>query len=148
MLAEATKVDPDVIEDIYTILVALSCTQDICPDKLKVVCYNLFTKLTNRYYWHKIPQAIHKMIFHSHQVIRYNNLPLGCYSEEAQEASNKLLKSYREHYTRKSSRLITNYDLIVKLLVNSDPIITNMQRSGSKDITKPDHPESMQLLLK
>ena len=69
VVAEATKVDPDVIEDIHTILVAFSCTQDICPDKLKVVCYNLYTKLTNRYYWYKIPQAIHKMIFYSHQAV-------------------------------------------------------------------------------
>ena len=50
-------------------------------------------------------------------------------SEEAQEARNKDIRRYRESFTRKSSRLNTNEDLIKRLLISSDPYITSLRKS-------------------
>ncbi|GBM64859.1 hypothetical protein AVEN_157110-1 [Araneus ventricosus] len=48
-------------------------------------------------------------------------------SEEAQEARNKHNRKFRELFTRKTSRIDTNKDLINRLLLTSDPFIENLR---------------------
>ena len=59
-----------------------------------------------------MPQAIHKLLIHSHQVERVKELPIGKLWKEAQENSNKNFKNFRENFTQKSSRVLTNTDLM------------------------------------
>jgi len=40
---------------------------------------------------------------------------------------NKDYKIYREHHTRKNSRLNSNEDLFHKLLISSDPVISSIR---------------------
>ena len=40
-----------------------------------------------------MPAAVHKMIVHSHQVVRDKPVPIGLLSEEAQESRNKDVKN-------------------------------------------------------
>jgi len=55
-------------------------------------------------------------------------------SEEAQECQNKNYKNYREHHTRKLSRVKINEDLINMLLVSSDPLISSMRKIQPKKL--------------
>ncbi|KAJ4429838.1 hypothetical protein ANN_22042 [Periplaneta americana] len=71
-------------------------------------------------------------------------LPIGQLSEEAQEARNKDIKRFREHHTRKNSRINTVTDLVNNLLVSSDPLISSLRRSHEKpSSTLPDEAKSL-----
>ena len=100
----------------------------------------------DKYKWYNMPQAVHKMLVHSHDVIAIKCVPVGCLSEEPQESSNKVFKASREHFTRKTSRVNTNMDLMRRMLCMSDPLISSMRRSqaGKKERDLP--PEARELL--
>lgn len=66
-------------------------------------------------------------------------------SEEAQEASNKIYKRVREHHTRKHSRTATTTDLMNRMLVLSDPVISSL-RNPIKD-NKKELPDEAKMLL-
>ncbi|GBL93279.1 hypothetical protein AVEN_42709-1 [Araneus ventricosus] len=59
-------------------------------------------------------------------------LPIGSYSEEAQEARNKHNRQYRELFTRKSSRINTNTDLLHGLFIISDPYNSKFTGTSKK----------------
>ena len=94
-----------------------------------------------------MPQAIHKLLIHSHQVERVKELPIGMLSEEAQENSNKNFKNFRENFTRKSSRVLTNTNLMRRLLCFSDPVITSHRKSMQRDRNKKELREDSRTLL-
>jgi hypothetical protein len=75
-----------------------------------------------------MPPSVHKVLIHGSEVIKTAALPIGQFSEEAQEAKNKDFKFVREHHTRKISRTSTNEDLLHYLLLSSDPIISHHSR--------------------
>lgn len=74
-----------------------------------------------------MPATVHKILVHSVEVIELALLPIGQLSEEAQEARNKDCRRFRQHNTRKRSRLTTNKDLLNMLLITSDPIINGLR---------------------
>lgn len=84
------------------------------------------------YGWYNMPTSIHKVLIHGADIIDFFNLPIGYYSEEAQEARNKDFRYIREHQSRKSSRENTNEDILHWLLITSDPLITSMRASAPK----------------
>ena len=94
-----------------------------------------------------MPQAIHKLLIHSHQVERVKELPIGMLSEEAQENSNKNFKNFRVNFTRKSSRVLTNTNLMRRLLCFSDPVITSHRKSMQRDRNKKELREDSRTLL-
>jgi hypothetical protein len=61
------------------------------------------------YNWYYMPASVHKILLHDADVIKHCLLPIGQLSEEASEARNKQYKSFREHFTRKTSRIDTKY---------------------------------------
>ena len=74
-------------------------------------------------------------------------LAIGMLSEEAQEASNKNVKRFRENFTRKTSRKDTNCDLMRTMLCSSDPVISSLRRSAdsNKELELPE--EAAELLV-
>lgn len=56
------------------------------------------------YGWYYMPTSMHEILMHGYQVMSSQDLPIGIFSEEAQEARNKEIKCYREAFTRKTSR--------------------------------------------
>ena len=77
-----------------------------------------------------MPASVHKILVHGHQAIRSKMVPIGLLAEECQESSNKVVKRTREFYTRKFTRKQTNYDVMSRLLANSDPYITSLRTSA------------------
>ncbi|KAF2891735.1 hypothetical protein ILUMI_14438 [Ignelater luminosus] len=73
-------------------------------------------------------------------------LPIGMMSEEAAEARNKHFRLYRQDFARKFSRGSCNLDVINRLLLSSDPVITGM-RPTPKKTTKPFLKETVEMLL-
>lgn len=70
-----------------------------------------------------MPVSVHKILFHGSDIIKSCLLPIGQFSEEAQETTNKIIRRYRELFTRKTSRVDTNTDLIKRNMKNLIKII-------------------------
>lgn len=60
-------------------------------------------------------------------------LPIGQLSEEAAEARNKHIRMFRLNYARKFSRVACNSDVLNRLLLTSDPVLTGMRTRKSKN---------------
>ena len=101
---------------IHTLCV-LSCKHPIDPDKLEIYCKDTFKTYVTHFKWYPMSAAVHKMIVHSHQVVRDKPVPIGLLSEEAQESRNKDVKNFREHFTRKYSRKVRRCNEKIALLI-------------------------------
>jgi len=84
--------------------------EEIHPNRLEDYCKRTAEIYVQKYSCYLMPQAVHKLLIHSHQVVRVKEFPVGMLSEEAQESSNKNFKNFREFFTRKSSRVSTNLE--------------------------------------
>lgn len=105
----------------------------------KTFCINTARMYVEEYNWYYMPHSLHRILTHGASVIEQFNLPIGLYSEEAQEAKNKDFKKFRESFCRKISRRKTNEDLMRRLLCSSDPLITSMRtKNGSNKKGLPD----------
>lgn len=143
--AKITGLDENLINRFRVILITLSCGKDIDTAKFQEYASSTAELYISLYSWYKMPPSVHKILFHGADVIKSLNLPIGLYSEEAQEARNKDFKRIREHNTRKMSRIDTNEDLIHGLLISSDPIISSLRTPFTKQKHELDD-EVMQLL--
>ena len=119
----------------YITLCVLPNNEEVDPNKLHQ--YNLenarlYTRLYN---WYHMPQAVHKMLAHSHQVVSIKAIPVRSLSEEPQESSIKLFKYNREHHT------------MMSMLCSSDPKVSRMRRSQRKDKDSSLPEEAKELLM-
>lgn len=62
------------------------------------------------YSWYFMPPTIHKVLMHGGDIITSPFLPIGRYSEKAQEANNEVFRNARSHNSRWSSRYNNNED--------------------------------------
>ncbi|KAK4876058.1 hypothetical protein RN001_012480 [Aquatica leii] len=90
--------------------------------------------------------TLNKILFHGSFIIEKALLPIGMMSEEAAEARNKHFRLYRQNYARKFSRESCNLDIINRLLLSSDPLITSTRPTPRKT-TKPFLKETIEMLL-
>jgi hypothetical protein len=74
--------------------------------------------------WHPMTPPMHKMLIYGAIVIENTLLPIGQLSEEAAEARNKYFRLYRQNFARKFCRVSCNLDVLNRLLLSSDPVIT------------------------
>jgi len=100
-----------------------------------------YTHETARYFvklypWYYMPPTIHKFLIHGTEIISNALLPIGQFSEEAQEARNKDFKKYRECYSRKMDRIQIefNQDILNMFLISSDPIISCKRKLPEKKL--------------
>lgn len=125
--AEITGLDEVLINRFRVILTCLCSGKDINIDKFRKYCAATVDRYLLFYKWYKMPPSVHKILVHGADIIDSLDLPIGLYSEEAQEARNKDFKKIREYHTRKMSRIETNEDIIHGLLVSSDPLISSLR---------------------
>lgn len=138
--AKVTGLKEEVLIRCKVILVALSTRNKIDPQKFRIYAFDTAKLLLQSYGWYYMPPAVHKVLIHGAQIMSFFDLPIGFYSEEAQEARNKDFRYIREHHTRKSSRILTNTDIIHHLLLSSDPYINSL-RQPTCLVKKKDEPE-------
>lgn len=82
-----------------------------------------------------MPPTLHKFFIHGPEILELALLPIGQLSEEAQEAINKNFKRYREQFSRKISRIKQNEDVLNRLFISSDPIISSLSKIPKKKNT-------------
>ena len=103
----------------------------------------LYVKL---YSWYPMSPTMHKLLIHAPLIIENAILPIGRLSEEAAEARNKHFRRYREDRARKCSRKACNIDVLNRLLITSDPLISSI-RPTTKKKSNPLLSETLQLIL-
>jgi hypothetical protein len=70
--------------------------------------------LCHSYAWYYMPASVHKVLIHGSAIVSASLLPIGQLSEEAR---NKDIKKFREHYKRSLSRESINLDLVRMLML-------------------------------
>lgn len=134
--SKITGIDKELITRFRTILLAISSGYSIKVKLFKNYCLNTARRFIDLYPWYNMPTSVHKILFHSSEIISYFMLPIGQLGEEAQESRNKDIKRYREFHSRKFSRMENMQDMFCNLLVSSDPLISSMKKSDSKKLKK------------
>lgn len=122
--ASITGFDIDLIERFHTILQILSCGLEVNMDKFQVYCIQTARQFVSLYPWFPMPPTVHKVLIHGSEIMSSLLLPIGQLSEEAQESCNKFLKKFRVDHARQSSRENNIEDVLKRLLIMSDPLIS------------------------
>lgn len=130
--AEITGLDVTLIKKFAIILRTLSSGFDINLEKFRSFAQETRLLYINLYSWYYMPATVHKILVHGADVIQSSLLPIGQLSEESQEARNKDCRRFRQHNTRKQSRISTNTDLLNMLLITSDPVINSLREIPKK----------------
>ena len=130
--SDITGIDIRLINRFRTILEALSSGLPINSYSFQKYTDETASLYLLLYPWYYMPASVHKVLYHGTDIISSCILPIGQLSEEAQEARNKDIRRYRECFTRKTSRIHTNSDLIKRLLISSDPYISSLRKPLKK----------------
>lgn len=134
--AEILGLEHWLLDGLHTLLVALECSLPVDSKKFGMFCYDLAQRYKNEYGWYYLPVSIHKLLVHGKDIMEASVLPLGILSEQAGESQNKMYKRYREHHSRKDSRIHTLTDLFNRCLDASDPRICQYKLDNSVRRTK------------
>ena len=126
LAADITGIDLTFIKRLGVLLDVVNTNYLINPAKFRDYALETARHYVQLYPWYHMPASMHILLIHGHQIMSCFRVPIGALSEEAMEARNKELKHYRQHHTRKTSRIDCNRDLLHKLLVSSDPKISGI----------------------
>lgn len=146
LAAEITGVDEELIRRFGVILKTINSGYEIKYAEFDKYCLETAERYIHMYNWYYMPTSVHKILIHGADVIHNAILPIGELSEEAQETKNKEIRRFREHHTRKSSKIKNNEDLFKRLLLSSDPYISSFYKSDKKRECLKD-PEVLNLLV-
>ena len=154
MLSQITGVDLRLITRFSVILQAISSSRPVDAEKFGAYALETAKLFRDLYNWYYMPASLHKLLIHGADVIRSLLLPIGSYSEEAQESRSKDNRLYRIKHARKTSRTDTITDQFCYLMITSDPFISSTlgsemekpQRARAKS-TSAEIPEENPLLL-
>ena len=137
----------EALERLHHVLLAVNSKDPIDPERLRVFCYETHTFLTERFKW-GIPPSLHVLLMHSHQAASLLPLPLGFWSEEAQECVNKVMKKFRKCHVRTVHEEHSNRDLMMRLLNYSDPVLLLYSRMYMKEPERQELPAAVKDLLR
>ena len=93
------------------ILRSLSSGYEINNEAFNQYCTETAELYIELYGWYYMPPTVHKLLIHGAAIAKESLLPIGVLSEEALESRNKDMKKFREHCSRKSSRIFNNEDM-------------------------------------
>lgn len=125
--AEILDLDETLIHRLGVILKVLSSGEEIDTDKYHLYAIETARLYVSLYPWATMSPTLHKVLIHGAHIAKESLMPLGKLAEDALEALNKVLRKYRREYTRKCSREATNEDMIKRLFVRSDPLISSLR---------------------
>uniref|UniRef100_A0A2A4ITJ8 Uncharacterized protein n=1 Tax=Heliothis virescens TaxID=7102 RepID=A0A2A4ITJ8_HELVI len=124
LVSEITGLDKDLVKRFAVILEAITIREPVDPTKFGDFCMETAKKFVTLYEWYNMPPTLHKILIHGKAIMEKCIFPVGILSEEAQECRNKDYKKYRLKHSRKCSRIATNEDVMHRMMVTSDPLIS------------------------
>lgn len=146
LAAEITGIDENLIYRFKVILETISSGHKIHLEKFTEYTRKTAELYVQLYSWYPMTPTMHKILIHGPNVIEQAILPIGQLSEEAAEARNKHFRLFRQNFARKFSRVSCNQDVLNRLLLSSDPILTGMRPTARKK-TKSFLKDTVEMLL-
>ena len=147
--SDITGVDEEVIVRIKNILKVVCSGYEIDILRFKDYCLATSERIIELYGWYTMPPTIHKLLEHGYQVAEILDLPVGMYSEEAQEAQNKEIRNARLSHTCKISRKNAMKNQFQFLLIRSDPVVSSTSFKKNKTFAgQPLDDDVLDMLLK
>jgi hypothetical protein len=122
-----TGIDVNLIYLFSVILEVISSGHKINAEKYSKYATDTADMYVRLYPWYPMTPTMHKIFIYGATVIENALLPIGQLSEEAAEARNNYFHIYRQNFARKFSRVSCNLDVLNRLLLSSDPVITGMR---------------------
>ena len=108
-----------------SILRIINSSQKVKTDLLETICKDTYLMILDKFPWASITLTLHKVLAHSEELLRESNSSLGLKNiSEGSESCNKLIRRYREHLARKISFEANISDIFVRLVSESDPVLT------------------------
>ena len=104
--------------------------------------------ILEKYSWYVLPPTVHKLLVHGPYIAAKLDLPIGQYSEEAQEAQNKELRNARLHHSCKTSRLVTMTNQYNYMLIKTDTVVSSISFVKHKNSNGKPLPEDVLKMLK
>lgn len=144
--ADITGVNYNLIYRLKVILELISSGHKVNLHMFADYCMDTAKLYISLYPWHPMTPTMHKILVHGATVIDKALLPIGLLSEEAAEARNKHFRLYRLNFARKFSRIECNTDVINRLLLSSDPMLTSMRPTPKKK-TLPFSKEAIAMMI-
>jgi hypothetical protein len=144
--ARITGLNVELIQRFKIITETISSGYSIDIDKFSKYALETGELYVEVYGWHPMTPTMHKIVMHGATIISHAILPIGQLSEEAAEHRNKHFCEYRQKFARKFSRQACNTDIINKLLISSDPLVTSSRAKTSKK-RKSFSSETLKLLI-
>ena len=111
-------------------------------------CLDTVKYILEHYNWYVMPPSLHKLLVHGALIADRLDLPIGQYSEEAQEAQNKELRNARLHHSCKVSRLNEMRNQYHFMLIRTDPVISSISFVKHKNSGGKPLPDVVKSLLK
>jgi len=122
-----TVIDVNLIYRFKVILEVISSGHKINIEKYSKFDTDTAEMYVQLYPCHPMTPTVHKILIHGAIVIDNAILPIGQLSEEPAEARNKYFRPDRQNFARKFSRVSCNLDVLNRLLLSSDTVITGMR---------------------
>lgn len=144
--AKILGLDVNLIFRFKIILETISSGFQIDVSKFEKYAEDTAELYVNLYGWHPMTPTMHKVLRHGAEIISNALLPIGQLSEEAAEARNKHIREFRLHHARKFSREQCNRDVLNRLLLTSDPLLSGMRKAPKKH-SGAFHKEALELML-
>lgn len=130
--SDITSIDVRLIQRFHVILQVISSGREIDVFKFKEYAWETAELYVELYPWYPMPTSVHKLLIHGPEIIASALLPIGQMSEEAQESCNKFIRKFRQDFSRKNSRKLTMEDVLLRLLLHSDPYISSVRKLPKK----------------
>jgi len=146
-VASVTNLDIELLKKFKIVLQVISCGKKVNISKFENHCLQTAKYYVKKYPWSNLTPTLHKLLIHSPVIIQRALLPIGVLSEEAAEATNKVIRKFREEHSRRMDRTRCNLDVIKRLLLMSDPYFSGLAKRKVKK-HEPLLPETMELLEK
>lgn len=128
-VSEILGVEVSVIKGLYIVLQCITCLETLNAERFKTYCLELATNLEREFGPNCITPTVHKVLFHGWKMISNFSLPIGMYSEAAIEHLHQILKKAKVMYSRKMSQLLENTDIIRRMLIESDFVISKLRKN-------------------
>ena len=136
IFSNITGVSQILIEKLRNIIKAVNSGYPLNIENFKKYCFATSEFIVEEYGWYTIPPTVHKLLEHGYQIQSVLELPIGMYSEEAQEAANKIVRNARLNNTFKKSRMNVMENQYHHCLLRSDPVISSASFMQSKTAAK------------
>lgn len=97
-------VNKEVLSRLYVVLQIISCKKIVNLELFKDYCLETAKRCVELYPWYKMPPSVHKILVHGCDIMMEFPKPIGYFSEEAQEATNKIFRKARAEHSRMFQR--------------------------------------------